>query len=73
MQFAFYVAAQETRKREAAEARVRRTEERKRLTDKERAEFIKLREEKAERRRRAEKKRRRRESQPKRRRRRKKK
>lgn len=66
MQFAFYVATQEIRKREAAEERATQAEETKLLADKERDELARLRAEKAERRRRAEKKRRRTESQRKR-------
>ncbi len=73
MQFAFYVARQETRKREAAEARATQAEKTKHLTDKERDELASLKAEKKERRRRGERKRRRIESQPKRKRKKKKK
>jgi len=66
MQFAFYVAAEETRRREAAEARARRVEEIKHLTGDERNELIHLRAKRDEKRRREEKRRRRSRSQPKR-------
>ena len=66
MQFAFYVAAQEMRKREAAEARARQVEKTRRLTEEEQDELVRLRAEKAERRRREERRRRKYKSKPKR-------
>jgi hypothetical protein len=65
MQFAFYVAAQEARKRELAEARAQQAEKTKRLTDKERGELERLKAEKTERHKKAERKRRKSKSKPK--------
>ena len=58
LRFAFHVAVKETEKREAAEARARRAEETKQISDKERQELFRFRQEKLEKRKKAEKRRR---------------
>jgi len=62
MQFAFYVARKESEKREKAEARAKRAEETKALTDKERSDYDRLKAKEAEKKRQGKKKQRRQQS-----------